>query len=430
MASIRKRGNTFQITVSLGFDTEGKQIVQTTTYRPEARTEKAIEKEVKEYARDFEKKVKAGKYLTGEKTTFQEVTKLWLSDCAADTLTDHGEKYLDRIKKYAYPAFGTAKISSITTIQIQALINSMRESGLAPKTIHYTITAINAVFRYAYRLRIIQENPCTRDRIQLPKLKQDNEIHYFTPDQAIRFLDYMKLPYEKTVKAHTSTGADGKPRMIPEYKEMICVPLQHQLFFTLAIYGGFRRGELGALTWEDVNYKDHTITISKAIARRKGGQVIKDPKTEHGNRTVTLPASCFEMLRHWQTEQLKYRFKLGTAWQGNKDLDKSYIFIQDNGSMIDISSVRKRFLSIVRRYNEQCEKEKREADKLPEIRVHDLRHTCATLLLANDCDIATISQRLGHSKVSVTLDIYSHPLPENDKAAADILERVLSRRIG
>ena len=103
-------------------------------------------------------------------------------------------------------------------------------------------------------------------------------------------------------------------------------------------------------------------------------------------------------------------------------MDDNTVFIADDGGMMDISTIRKRFLSIVKRYNEQCEKE---SDRLPEIRLHDLRHTTASILLSQGCDIATISQRLGHSKVSVTLDIYSHALPENDQTAADILERML-----
>ena len=423
MANIEQRGDKYVIRVFCGRDTDGNRILKNITYRPIAKTPKAIEKEVAAFARDFEKRVKEGKYLTGEKLTYKDVAERWLSDCAAETLSDHGEKYMEAIKRYAYPAFGMAKISGITTLQIQALINGMKSKGLTPKTIHYTITAINAVFRYAFRLRIIQENPCTRDRIQLPKLKEKEELHYFTPDQARRFIVFMQKPFEKTIKEHTTTGIDGKRCTVPECKITMTVPLQHQVFFLLAIYGGFRRGELGALTWEDVDYKGHTVTISKAVARRKGGQVVKDPKTVHGNRTVTLPETCFDFLRRWQREQLEYRFSLGTAWAGNMDMEKTNVFIQADGSPMDISTVRKRFLSIVRRYNDQC---KKEADKLPEIRVHDLRHTCATLLQANDCDIATISRRLGHSKVSVTLDIYSHALPENDKKASDILDKVLA----
>lgn len=427
MASIEKRKDSYRITVSLGFDTEGNQIREKTTYHPTATTTKAIEKEVAAFARDFEKQVKEGKWLSGEKLTFKAIAERWLKESAPKNLADKGEQNMDIIKRYAYPAFGTLKISKITTLHIQDMISGMETKGLAPGTIRRAMAAINSVFRYAYRLRIIQENPCTRDRIELPKEPVSNDLHYFTPKQAQVFLEFMQKPFTKTVKAHQQIDDTGKPYNVPEYTQTMYVPLQHQVFFMLAVYGGFRRGELGALTWEDVDYKNRTVTINKALARRKGGQVIKSPKTAHGNRTVMLPEICFSFLRRWQREQLEYRLRLGSAWRGNMDMDKTNIFMQDYGDLMDISTVRKRFRSIVERYNAQC---KSDDEKLPLIRVHDLRHTSATLLEANGCDIATISKRLGHSKVSVTLDVYSHALPENDEAASDILEKVLARKSG
>lgn len=425
MASIKERNGAYRVTVSVGRDTKGKQILETVTFHPTAKTPKAIEKEVAAFAADFEKKVKDGKYLTGEKETFQEITERWLSESASENLSDGGEQNFDIIKRYAYPAFGTMKIAKITTLHIQDMINGMKKRGLSPKTIDRAIAAINSVFRYAYRLRIINENPCTRDRIELPKQKSDGKLHYFTPDQAQRFLDFLSVPYEKTIKAHDQMDDTGKPYHVPEYKQTLSVPLQHQVFFMLAIYGGFRRGELGALTWRDIDYTERTVTISKAVARRKGGQVVKGPKTEHGNRTVPLPERCFFQLQRLQNEQLKYRLSLGSAWQGPLDMDDCTIFINADGGMMDVSTVRKRFLSIIRRYNEMCSDP---SDRLPEIRVHDLRHTFATIALANGVNIANISVLLGHEKISTTYDIYSHPLPENDRKVADILDRILSKQ--
>ena len=263
MASIKKRGNTYEITVSAGFNTNGDRIREYATYTPTAKTPTAIEKEVKEFARDFERKVKDGKYLAGEKLTFQEVTARWLSESAAEHLSDGGAYNYDIIKRYAYPAFGTLKISKITTLHIQDMISDMKKRGLSAGTIKRAIAAINSVFRYAYRLRIINENPCTRDRIDLPKAKADGELHYFTPDQARRFLRFLSVPYEKKISGHTRIDDTGKPYAVSNYIEMITVPFQHQVFFTLAIYGGFRRGELGAITWRDIDFKRHTKSTAR-----------------------------------------------------------------------------------------------------------------------------------------------------------------------
>lgn len=425
MASIEKRGDGYRITVSLGRDTEGRKIREKMTYIPKSRGPVALEKELAAVARDFEKKVLDGKYLPGEKQTFKAIAEEWLAESAPEHYSDGGAENMAIIKRCAYPAFGSMQISKIKTMHVQKLIADMKADGLAASSIRRNIAAINCVFRYAYRMRIIQENPCSRDRIELPKMQKDDELHYFTPEQARRFLDFLTVPYKKTIRAHVQIDDTGKPYNVPAYEQEMRVPLQHQIYFMLAIYGGFRRGELAALTWEDVDYDAHTVTISKSVARRDGIQVVKDPKTEHGFRTVTLPKECFDSLRRWQYEQMATRLRIGTAWRGDQDMERTTIFMQDDGSMMDITAARKRFLSILNRYNDGCKKEE---DKLPIIKLHDLRHTSATLLQASGCDIATISRRLGHSKVSVTLDVYSHAIPENDVEAADILSKVLSKQ--
>ena len=421
MASIRKRGNNYQITVSLGRNTEDQKVRESVTFTPTATTEKGREKEVAEFAADFEKRVKEGKYLSGEKLSYKDVCERWRTDWALDHLSDHGEAYYEMIETFAYPVFGNLKISKIRPLHIQDWISDMKRKGFASTTIRRRVGAANSVFRYAYRLQIIQENPV--DRAELPRIKKDDELHYFTVEQAKRFLRALSEPYTEVVKGHTRTDDTGKKYKVPDYTMKRTLPLQHQVYFHLAVYGGFRRGELGALTWSDIDYEARTVSINKAVARRKDGQVVKSPKTVSGYRTVTLPPVCFDLLRRWQKEQLALRIRLGSEWKGKDDMKETYIFINDFGGMHDISSVRKRFHDIIKRYNDSVENEE---DKLPLIRLHDLRHTSATLLVAAGCDYATISHRLGHSKVSVTLDIYSHPLPENDIAASDILDRVLS----
>lgn len=425
MASIEKRGNSYRITVSTGRDVNGKKTREQMTYTPKAKGPVALEKELAAVARDFERQVLDGKYLTGEKLTFQAVAQQWFTECAPEDLADAGARNMDIIKRYAYPAFGTLQISKITTMHIQKLISEMKAKGLAPASIRLNIAAINSVFRYAFRMRIIQENPCTRDRIVLPKMKVDTELHYFTAEQARRFLDFLSVPYTKTIKEHTTIGIDGKPCTVPTCSVEMTVPLQHRVFFTLAIYGGLRRGELGALTWQDIDYDAKTVTINKSVARRDSGQIVKAPKTEHSYRTITLPDECFTDLRRWQFEQMSLRLKLGSAWHGNQDLEQTTIFMQDDGAMMDISSARRRFLSILKRYNDGCDKEE---DKLPIIKLHDLRHTMATLLMAEGCDIKTIQTRMGHSKASVTTDVYAHAMPENDVKASNILSEALSKK--
>lgn len=422
MASIDKRGNTYRIRVSCGLDINGKQIIEAMTYIPTHKEgTKTYEKEIADAARDFEKQVKEGKYLTGEKLTYKDVTDHWRTEWAKKKLSDGGEDYYKTIKYYAYPAFGNTKISKITPLHVQALLNDLEERGLKPGTIKRVLVAINSVFRYAYRLRIIQENPCLR--CEAPKIVRDTALHYFTKEQAMTFLNKaLTMEYTDKIRAHDRIDDTGKKYHVKEYQEVHTIPLQFRALYTLAIYGGFRRGELAALTWEDIDFYNNKVRINKAAALRKGGYIIKGTKTEAGIRTVTLPAPCFDLLRKWKSEEMKLRFSQGSAWEGAEDFEETNIFIQATGKMIDLDTIGQKFRTILDRYNATVEDE---SEKLPIIRLHDLRHTSATLLIGSGCDIETVSKRLGHSKASVTLDIYAHPIPENDIAASQMLDKMM-----
>lgn len=200
---------------------------------------------------------------------------------------------------------------------------------------------------------------------------------------------------------------------------------------------GFRRGEMIALTWKDIDFEKRTVSITKNAVKTKQGIVIKDRKTRAGNRTVTLPSVCFHVLEKWQYEQKKLRLKFGQDWKGSKEsFEDNSIFIQDDGSMMHLDTPLRRFRQIVQSYNRQIENDAQKisnpdmrkaklAEKLPEIRLHDLRHTSATLLIAEGTDIETVAHRLGHNDPSVTLNVYGHALPAKDKEAADTLARVL-----
>ena len=183
------------------------------------------------------------------------------------------------------------------------------------------------------------------------------------------------------------------------------------------------------MTWKDLDFDKQTVSITKAVAATKDGQIVKGPKTDAGVRDIVLPSECFALLKKWKGEQRLLCLKMGTAWKGHRDIihggkmtdafDENAVFIQiDNGLPVHIATPGHKFTEVIDLYNKTCEKEE---DKLPKIRLHDLRHTSATLLLSKNTDIETVARRLGHSKASVTLDIYGHALPENDRQAADIL---------
>ena len=440
MASIRKRKDSYQITVSMGRDAEGRQIIETTTYQPETTTPKAIEKEVSRFADDFEKRVREGKYLDGEKITFTSFVETWERDWAIEHLTQKTlDEYKSALKRRAVPAFGHIKIAKIKAATLQKLIVEMNKEGKAPATVHRTFSAIRSVFRYAYRMEVIQSNPV--DRCELPKMKADAELHYWTLDQAKRFLAFLDEGYTTTHKGHSRTlSKTGENYVVPEYTEYHPIPLQLRIFFTLAIYGGFRRGELLALTWDDIDFEANTISITKSISQNSKGATVKGPKTASAIREITLPASCLTLLKQWKAEEQALAMMLGSKWEGTRGqyFDHNRVFIQaDSGAPMGTDTPYQRFKSLIDIYNRRIDAEEKQltteaarkakdAEKLPSIRMHDLRHTSATLLISENVNIATVSKRLGHSKVSTTVDIYTHALAEKDKAASDKLEELFS----
>ena len=424
MASIKKKelkkGTCYIITVSLGRDAHDRQLFERTSYYPKATTPRAIEKEVKKYAEAFEQRIREGKFYSGEKITFQDFAETWREDWAESHLTKSVlEGYLDTLDRHIFPEIGSMKLSKITPLRCQDIIRKLEKAGKKPKTVKRIFTAMRSVFLYAYRMNIISENPC--DRCELPRESTDTALHYFTLEQAKRFLNNaLTQEYTYSVKAHSSHHSITKKEIsISEYNQKSRIPLQFRVLFTLAVIGGFRRGELLGLTWKDIDEATRTISINKAVAKTKEGQIVKEPKTKKSIRIVSMPSGCFDLLNAWKEEQREQALRLGSAWKGfvGKDFDDNFIFIQDNGLCMNLYTPTHKFQEVIEMYNKTVGEE----DQLPMIRFHDLRHTSATLLLSENVDIATISNRLGHSRPSITLDVYSHSLLTKDISASRTL---------
>lgn len=426
MANIRKRGNKYQIRVSVGIDGKGKQITESITYKPSESTPKKIEKEVKAFALEFEQKIKEGKYLQGNKITFSEFLPRWKDDYAKANLSVNVLEEYERILNQRFiKVIGNLKLSKINALHLQSIYSDMRKEGKAPATIKRAHAVVSSVFSHAYKWGIIEENICKR--VELPKQEKANDqIKCFNVEQASDFLNALTLTYTNSYKAHKSVSNRGLEHNVSEYTQEKTIPLQFQVFYNMALYGGFRRGELIALTWNDIDFSKNSISITKSSSKTKEGQITKAPKTSSGNRTITLPNVCMKLLKEWKTEQKKYIVKMGSAWKGYKGVkfNQNYIFIQETGKQMHLDTPSHKFKEIIMMYNKTIDKPEK---KLPMIRLHDLRHTSATLLIAQNVDIRTVANRLGHSKTSVTLDIYSHALKQLDKQASDTLSNLLCK---
>ena len=218
---------------------------------------------------------------------------------------------------------------------------------------------------------------------------------------------------------HKRIDDTGKEYTVGSYESQRYIPEQLRVLFILAIYAGLRKGELLALEWKDIDFDNDTITVSKSVSVVAGQQITKAPKTKNSFRSVTIPHFITQRLREMKAERTRYRLSLGDYWQG-----ASWVFIQDNGKQMSYSTPYSAFEDTISRYNATH----REAEQLPAIPFHGLRHTSATLLIASKQDVRTVSSRLGHAQASTTMNIYAHQLKESDKRAADALENILTKQ--
>ena len=292
-----------------------------------------------------------------------------------------------------------------------------KKGGYSRASIAKTKNVISSVFWSAVEWEIIERNPCSKVRIPTPPSTADH-IKYFTPTQAITFLEYIENPYTIRVRGHKRRDDTGKIYSVNDYTLEREVPEQIKILFTLAIYGGFRKGELLALTFSDVDFTHSSIRISKSVTVQAGKQVCKSPKTRSSIRTVSIPAFLTERIKRLQESRIQDKAHFGVEWEGD-----DWLFITHDGSMMNYSTPYQALKDAISRYNDGQDI----TDQLPDIPFHGLRHTSATLLISTKPDVATVSKRLGHAHTSVTLDIYTHALEENERSASDALEALLGK---
>lgn len=425
MASIKERGGSYQITVSMGRDIYGKKLIETTTYTPEpGLTPKKRQKAVEEFARQFEADVKNGIALDGRKITLKEFTDRWLKEYAEQKLQPKTvENYKAELNDKILPVIGHLKLSELrpatlnTTFVAMTKDGSRRDGkpgGYSRATIKKTQDVLSSVLRTATEWEIIEKNPM--DKVRSVGECAAEKVEFFTPEQAATFLDYIEKPYKVKTKGHKRIDDTGIEYTVGDYERTKEVPEQIRVLFNLAIYGGLRKGELLALEWSDINFDNDTVTISKAVSVVAGQQITKEPKTKTSRRTVSIPHFLTQRIKALKVDRLKYRLSLGDYWQGAE-----WLFIQDNGKQMSYSTPYSAFQDTITRYNAGKKPDK----QLPAIPFHGLRHTSATLLIASKQDVRTVSSRLGHAQASTTMNIYAHALQETDRKAVNALENML-----
>ena len=356
------------------------------TWKPSpGMTENQILKELERQKVLFEEKVKSGK-LAEKQIKFEPLAREWLAQAEKEgVLKPLTIKRFKQTQERTYKALGHLYVDRITTRQIQAFINNLAEdginqltgAGLATKTQKLYLNFVSDVFKYAIKNGIATDNPC---RNVTPIKKPQKERSCYTPEQAIQFL----------------TALENEP-------------IKYQTFFMLAIYGGFRRGELLGFEWKDINFTNNVITVNRISIYDKGGMKTGTPKTKKSQRSLKLPQIVFNQLRRYKTWQTEERLKMGDAWHDNDRL-----FTTWNGEPMGPDTARHWLEKF-------CKK-----NDLPFMSIHSFRHLNASLLINSGADVKTVSAALGHSQTSTTLDIYTHSFAEAQAKASEAVADALN----
>ena len=399
-------------------------------------TPKQEKKALQRFADDFEDRVKAGNGQNrAEKLKLSAYADLWLNGYVEKTLKPATiAQYRRLLNDHILPELGAFKLSQIHPAQLNAfyerLLNKENRNRPGSTLSRSTVERCKAVLQSLYSTAIRWGDFTGRNPVEVSSVPRatgkaalvpvETGKKCFNVEQTRIFLELLDKPMTCPRKAHTRIDDTGKSYSVPEYDQTVNIDFQFKLFYYMATFCGCRRGELLALTWQDIDFDRKEFHITKETTQINGKPVTDTPKSRRSIRIVSTSDLIIDMLRTWQEEQKNIMFQVGSQWQGyrGEDFDKNYIFIQikNPGLQMYPSTPYAKFKKIIRRYNATCTNEE---DKLPDIVLHDLRHTNATLQIAAGTDTPTVSARLGHSKVSTTLDIYAHPLKTQDRAAAD-----------
>lgn len=274
------------------------------------------------------------------------------------------------IDKYILPDLGKVKIAKLTTFEITHFYVRMKDSGKGTRTIQITHNILRSVLQDAVRNGLINRNPC--DGALLPR-NEKKEMNVLNEHQVTKFL----------------IAAEGS---------------RYKALYHLAITTGMRYSELVGLKWGDIDWEKGTIKVQRQLQYipHKGYQ-FSDPKTRSGVRTIMLGNSTLEILRE------HYRNNSGSDKTG-----EHLIFVNAIGTKIYFKRLHQDFKRVLREAG------------LPEIRFHDLRHTAATLMISNGIPVVVVSKILGHSKPSVTMNIYAHTSIEMQSEAAKLMENLVT----
>jgi integrase len=373
---IRQRGKrSWAVVLDVGRDANGKRRQK---WHPVKGTKKDAQREMARLLHT----IYTGAYVEPSRMTLREYLELWLKDYAATHVSAKtSERYDEIVRIHVIPSLGHHALAKLHPLHIQACYSEALQKGrkygkggLSAQTVLHLHRVLREALQHAVRLQLLARNPA--DAVEPPR-PQRREMKYLDEASTARLLQ----------------AADGTALYLP---------------ILLAVTTGMRRGEILGVRWQDLDLDAATLSVRQSLEQTKIGLAFKQPKTQKSRRVVALPNMTVEVLRRHRLEQVKYKLLFGPDYH-----DQDLVCARANGSPWPPDSFTSSFSEFIRKTSVSV------------VRFHDLRHTHATHLLRHGIHPKVVSERLGHSTVGITLDVYSHVLPDMQEEAARRVDAAL-----
>ena len=329
-------------------------------------------KEVQEKLKIALHEQQQGTLATGPQQTVKQYLEHWLEEVHKPTLRlSTYLKYHQMLVRYVLPILGQYQLQKLNAQQVQAFYGRKLKEGLAPGTVRFIHAMLHKAFDQAVRWKLVSRNVC--NEVSPPRIIK-REIKPLTKEQALKLLE-------------TARGS------------------RLEALLTIALVTGMRRGELRSLRWHDINLDDKSLQVRRTVECLTGyGYIENEPKSSRGRRKITLPDFAIEVLKQHRIKQIEARLKAGEAW-----VDHNLVFCKADGNFLPASTLQYQFEALLKDAG------------IEHIRFHDLRHSAATILLTLGVHPKIVQELLGHSQISMTMDIYSHVLPSMQREAMNKL---------